>query len=329
MRLLFRIFGLSLIAAALVQCASRPERSVPLAGAGITWLPVRYAADRFFVAPITGDGDRLLFYTDTGGGTNMIYRRSVERLGLETTMLTLGEESYDVVSAPGFAQSAGIPLPADLPPFGDSFLVREAPTFTADADGFLGRTWFADRVWVFDYPKQSLGLVTVTEPLAAGNPHRVGLGFQADAAGNRTTHFPSIPIEVDGAPLDMLFDTGATVELTDTALAELDDGGPPARGTSFIIQTVFDGWRQRHPGWRVIEGADRLGGMPMIEVPEITIAGHTVGPVWFTMRGDSNFHEYMSQWMDRRVDGALGGSALRYFRVIVDYPEAVAIFDAD
>jgi hypothetical protein len=45
------------------------------------------------------------------------------------------------------------------------------------------------------------------------------------------------------------------------------------------------------------------------------------------MRPDRNFHEYMSQWTDRRIEGALGGSALRYFRVVVDYPNAIAIFD--
>jgi hypothetical protein len=41
----------------------------------------------------------------------------------------------------------------------------------------------------------------------------------------------------------------------------------------------------------------------------------------------SNFRKWMSQWMDRPVEGALGGSALRYFRVTVDYPNAVAVFE--
>jgi hypothetical protein len=36
---------------------------------------------------------------------------------------------------------------------------------------------------------------------------------------------------------------------------------------------------------------------------------------------------YMSQWMDRRVEGALGGSALAFFRVTVDFPDAVAVFE--
>ena len=65
----------------------------------------------------------------------------------------------------------------------------------------------------------------------------------------------------------------------------------------------------------------------MIEVPNVTVAGYTIGPVWFTRRPDKNFHEFMSKFMDRKVEGALGGSALRYFRVTVDYRNAVAIFE--
>lgn len=67
--------------------------------------------------------------------------------------------------------------------------------------------------------------------------------------------------------------------------------------------------------------------MSMIEVPTVSVAGHSIGPVWFTRRADKNFHEFMSQWMDRKVDGAIGGNALRYFRITIDYPNAVALFE--
>jgi hypothetical protein len=33
----------------------------------------------------------------------------------------------------------------------------------------------------------------------------------------------------------------------------------------------------------------------------------------------------MSSMMDRRIDGALGGSALQYLRLIVDYPNEQAL----
>ena len=133
---------------------------------------------------------------------------------------------------------------------------------------------------------------------------------------------------IDGQTINLLFDTGATVRLTDQALARLADGQPASRATSFISKTTFDRWHARHPDWKVIEHADaNAGGEPLIEVPEVTVAGYTVGPVWFTRRADKNFHQWMSQWMDKEIDGALGGSALHYFRVTVNYPGAVAVFE--
>ena len=65
----------------------------------------------------------------------------------------------------------------------------------------------------------------------------------------------------------------------------------------------------------------------MIEVPKIKIAGYTVGPVWFTRRADKNFHEFMSKFMDKQVEGAIGGNALRHFRITIDYPQAKAVFE--
>lgn len=64
----------------------------------------------------------------------------------------------------------------------------------------------------------------------------------------------------------------------------------------------------------------------MIEVPRIIVAGLASGPVWFTVRPDANFSTYMSKWMDRPIVGALGGSGLRYFRVVADYPHERATF---
>ena len=65
----------------------------------------------------------------------------------------------------------------------------------------------------------------------------------------------------------------------------------------------------------------------MIEVPKIKIAGYEVGPVWFTRRANKNFHELMSRFMGKQVEGAVSGNAFRFFRITVDYPKAVAVFE--
>src|SRR5690606_32623407 len=118
----------------------------------------------------------------------------------------------------------------------------------------------------------------------------------------------------------------ATTMLTPAALGALDDSGPAERATSMITDDVFQAWRKAHPEWRVIEKAQAGTGSDMIEVPEVGIAGVTVGPVWFTHRPNANFHAMMSSMMDRQVEGAMGGNAFRHFVMTVDYPGAVAYF---
>jgi hypothetical protein len=65
----------------------------------------------------------------------------------------------------------------------------------------------------------------------------------------------------------------------------------------------------------------------MIEVPAVAVGGLTVGPVWFAERPDKNFDSFMSGFMSAHVEGALGGSALHYLRVSVDYAAGVAVFE--
>jgi hypothetical protein len=154
----------------------------------------------------------------------------------------------------------------------------------------------------------------------------VAIGFPMQD-GRPATHFPSIEATLDGETRAFLFDTGATIRLNEDAHRRL--GGPAERATSFLVASWFDRLRTGHPDWTVVEHADaNVGDEPMIEVPSVTIAGFEVGPVWFTRRADRNFHrpQGMSRWMDRQVDGALGGSLLQYFVVTVDYPRATATF---
>ena len=138
-------------------------------------------------------------------------------------------------------------------------------------------------------------------------------------------------IRVDGQPLDMLLDTGATAH--PTPAGKKASGTPTVNGlgvTSYITASVFNRWHKAHPDWRVVGDGDDLGGpkhpMPIIEVPEVEIAGWSVGPVWFTERPDPAFHDMMSSMMDKRIEGAVGGNVFRRFVMTIDYPQATAYF---
>ena len=287
-------------------------------------LPGRYDEHRFFVRPITKGGVTLEFFTDTGGGL-FIVEEVAKKIGLRP------EGKNESVSFPEFKPEASVPPPlrSDKKIFVHSLKGDNEFEKVFQNGGLLGQAWFSGRVWTFDYPDKKLLLHPQGARHRPGEASRVTLGFPSDDQGRRKSDFPRITVEVDGEKLDLLFDTGATTNLSPEAVKALDDGRPAARATCFIAAVHFEKWRNAHPNWRVIERADRIGNLrePMIEVPLVTIAEHKVGPVWFTRRENKNFHEFMSQWTDKQVEGALGGNALCHFRITLDYPNAVAHFE--
>jgi len=277
-----------------------------------TELPVRFENDLiYFLAPLQ-TGSQLKFYTDTGGGM-FVLEGAAERLGLE---LEAGEKDSRFAKIPNVA--------GDLPALPEKLFVMAAPKEKAAgfADGMLGHVWFGDQIWTFDYGQKRL--IHHEMKRAMPESHSVELKFLIKD-GSRQTHFPCVEAKIDGQTMPFLFDTGAQITLKEEAHKTL--GGDAFRATSFIVASVFDRWREDHPEWQVILDADRMvPGGHLIQVPSVTIAGHKVGPVWFTRRPDANFHDYMSGMMGCRVEGALGGSLFRYFKITVDYPSARAYF---
>ena len=316
----------SLVTAVLVAaCGLLLAGSAPVvhAQSSGTVLPARFEANRIYVTPVTAAGDTLRLYTDTGGGRYPILTKpAVERLGLSPTdTLSRGRRSLPVVS---FPDVEGIPAPT--PDRAVVFPNRGQARLLDVGDGMLGQGWFAGGIWTFDYGAERLVHHPSREGLSFAPRHTVDLAFQTDSTGRRTGHHPRMQATIAGEQHDFLLDTGATSVLADSARGAV--GGATRIGSGFVIASVFDQWRRNHPDWTVLKGGSVFrGGTPLIRVPEVTVAGHTVGPVWFERRPDRAFKKRMARTMDQPVDGALGGSLFRHFRVTVDYPEARARFE--
>lgn len=292
-------------------------------------IPTQFTENMFYACPVTKDGVELKFYTDSGGGI-IIYRNLVDRLHLTSVKQQGNGQQWEEVSLPEFQPTKTIP-----PPLGHhSRLVvlpedQKMSILGLDTSGLLGQEWFAAHVWTWDYPGHKLLWRSNDDLPKVAPAHRLSLGFPTDQQGQRypNLNFPRIQATIDGELIDLLFDTGANTVLTDAAIKAIHDAHPAHRATSFINQSIFDRWHTKHPEWKVVEKAEEGTAASMIEVPKVTVAGYEVGSVWFTARPDKNFDEWMSQWMDKKVHGALGGSALQYFRVTIDYPSAIAYFE--
>ncbi|OJJ23043.1 hypothetical protein BKI52_01440 [marine bacterium AO1-C] len=284
---------------------------------------INFDNHRIFLAISGQQGQTIKFYTDTGGGRIMA-QSAVQKMGIEpdTSFVQQGKTVQIVNLAPYF-QKQGLPSPV-----ASQMAVVD---FSGESEGLLGASWFANKVWNFDYLNKTLSIVQKLEWPKVMTKHQINLGFQKDKNGQKTTHFPRIPIVIEGDTLQVLLDTGAMANLSNQAQKKLNH---KVIGASFIVRSIFNQWRQKHPEWLVIEKGNTIfhKGKKMLEedliqVPKVTIGGYEVGPVWFASRRDQNFSQWMSQWMDQKIVGAIGGSGFQYFQtIIVDYNQERAYF---
>ena len=302
--------------------AQHGTAAAPSSGSAATiQLPVVMEEHRWLLQTTTAAGAPLRIYLDSAGGM-YITKVTAARLQLpiEHVRGEGGEGDHDEARFPELVDRK-IPTPklAAFP------VLDEDDEF----DAMFGAPWFAPLAVTFDYPRQQLLLRALGDLPEVAPEHWIAVAFPRNARGVITSPYGRIQMTVDGQPIDMLLDTGATVDLTESAIRALG-GTARLRATSFITDTVFQRWRKVHPEWRVIEGADhnaKRTPAPMIEVPKLTVAGYEVGPVWFTWRPDHAFHEFMAQFMDRATEGALGGSAFASLRISVDWPGGAATFE--
>ncbi|WP_376694856.1 hypothetical protein [Wenzhouxiangella sp. EGI_FJ10305] len=288
-------------------------------------LPAQFEHNRVFLSAAAPDGEEVVFYTDTGGGFNAVTESVAAGYSLAHGGTAESENGeLDLVQFPDFAEKSGIPIPAPDRWLGGNLAV--VPDKRLEADGFLGSRWFAGKIWVFDYPGEKLSRLSTLDLPA--DFEEMPLGFRADDAGIRDLNFPRVTIQIDGEPLDVLLDTGATALLTKSSASEYGLSPGTRVGTSYIVRSKYERWRTRHPDWKIVMDGEAVTGqaMPMIEVPEVKIGRISVGPVWFSVRPDETFLNWMSQMMDKQIVGAVGGSMLQYLRMIVDYPAAKAYF---
>ncbi len=298
-------------------------------------LPTIYEAGHFYATPQLPNGKAMRLLVDTGGaggsGMYAIDSASARRLGLEVTPCAVDDEKIQIIEPPPFLPGKGLPTSTHTPCGAAAIVLKGLGGDVDGEDGLLGAGYLPGHIWTFDYPGHKLWLEPKNWRPPAG-AHRTALGFQQNAKGEPTSGLSRITLTVDGQPLDLLLDTGATAK--PTTAGEQASGTPTEHGTgvtSYITTSVLNRWHQQHPDWRVVADGDALSSpraTRLIEVPTVKIAGWDIGPVWFTERPDTNFdaERGIARYMDKEVAGAAGGNIFRHFAMTIDYPNQAAWF---
>ena len=293
-------------------------------------LPTEFNNNRIFLTPELKDGQKLKFFTDTGGGWNAISKELHQQYKWPTIKKVDEGNVHTLSSMPDFQAGSEIPI-GGLQNFMEGYLFivpKDELSIEEDFDGFLGGRWHAEKIIKIDYLNKSMSILQSLDEINLYKFKKIKLGFQRDSQQKYTTAFPRIEIKVQGIEYQMLLDTGATSILTDAAAKHIQ-GTSKVVGTSFISASIFENWKTQNPSWAVIEKAESNTGESMIKVPKVMIAEQVTGPVWFTRRADNNFHKFMSSMMDKKIDGALGGSALQYFELVIDYIDESAYLKSE
>ncbi len=291
--------------------------------------------ERFYIKMAVTSGDTALAFGDSGGGISMMPAPVADKFKLDSKVhlgLLRGLMPFRYICFSDIVSDPHMPPPYPLrsfvirrlfsritvptlfvPPMDDEvkFIMKSMPF-----DIFLGQNFFMGKAWTIDYENQQVWVNTRIATSEIGKPGVQHIGFKKNKNKENVNGHASFFIEVDGEIIEVLFDTGATIVLSEKGKKLLKTNRKTISG-SFIAASVFDKWQQKHPDWKCYPKSDM--NSDIIEVPKISIGGNEVGPVLFAKRNDEVWSQGMIQTMDTVVKGAIGGSALKYLKVMIDY----------
>lgn len=259
-------------------------------------LPVELRGGRFFAVPRLADGGSFSCWLDTDG-SGFVFENAVRRLSLPTH----SDGTQVLTKLPRFDPTHGVPplvrTGGELPVF-DPKNADAADPILQGFDAQLGGSWFADRVWHFDFARAAMSLRLSPLPAALAN---VPLAF--DRVYPRTT------VTLAGETLAMSLDIAASVALDSRDATTVS-------ATSFVRRATFERWRAEHPQWPAKRSVSALPGIDSIVVPEVRAGGAVFTSVAFTTRPDDDVFEGSD------VAGKLGANAYAGRIVTIDYPNA-------
>ncbi|MDI6400820.1 hypothetical protein QLX67_02345 [Balneolaceae bacterium ANBcel3] len=290
-------------------------------------MPAVFSEGRIFLEAVTTDHDTLRFFTDSAEST-LIYQASVESLGLVTSSIHINGQVQQVAFLPTSLDDTSLPPPliSDglIPVRPDHRKPPHHEDILGEADGILGVTWFADRIWTIDYVREELILnPSYPEISERNNDSTTPLHFRKEG-DERAYHFARLDAIVAKDTLSLILKTGGSIVLSDPALTQLN---APKKHipAGLISESMYQKWVSENPDWIIYEEADRYYGSDIIEVPSVRFGSYLATNVRFAVRRDEVFEDWFSAFTDKPVSGALGPDAFQHTRITIDYPNSLLI----
>ncbi len=145
-------------------------------------MPAGFHHGLIFVEPVSQEGDTLRFFTDTADAT-LLYRHTVDRLGLTTTSTIIQDQQQLAAFLPLLDSTRFIPPPLlsdglipvrpdDRMPPHHRVILGDENGIQQPGDGILGSTWFASRAWSINFRDETFYVKPTSNyrPASSENP---------------------------------------------------------------------------------------------------------------------------------------------------------------
>jgi hypothetical protein len=262
-------------------------------------IPVELRGGRFFAVPKLRDGRAFDCWLDTSG-SGFIFDWAVHDFNLPTKPAGKGRSAQ----LPDFDPTYTIPPVVQDDGWLGVFDMSAGDKRDPILRGFhaqLGGTWFAGRVWEFDFPGAKLTLLSTG---LTPETTTVGVGFDRN--------YPQVTATIAGAQMLASIDTAATVSYKD----EFAGGGATVQATSFVPRGILETWHADFPNWSYDRNVATWGDVARIVVPEVRIGRVTLRDVAFTNRPNDDV------FASSAIQCKLGSNAYDGRVLTIDYPRA-------
>jgi hypothetical protein len=292
------------VAIAFLAIAVSGSATQSAASVGIATVPMVLEMNRpyvdFTLTAANGNPVQARFWLDTGGGAILLSAGLAKRLGLKPKGKAFHSDGSQMAETdvPQF-RVGGLTLKLAEP---DAYILVDSAERVGgtDAQGAMPLRMLSQYHVVFDYPKRTFTVAEAGKLKSEGTEVKSWIG---------KVGMPVVTLKLDDTEHHFLLDTGGTYCMMSAAL--------------------LDSLEKRHADWTQVQGAYGPANMllgkkepdlKMLRIGAMQWGNYTLVNTGAVSRPAGVYENWMSQIAGHPLEGSIGGNALQWFRVDIDYP---------